>query len=105
LEFGGEDSSVTLVCKFDSGVQQRIPCGKGEWKKGRWAIGTRPEQPAAACGAWTGDAVYTAQICLYETPFVLTLRLNFSDKRLRLDSTWNVSFGAAKKVQLVGEQK
>jgi CubicO group peptidase (beta-lactamase class C family) len=105
LEFGGEDSGVTLVCKFDSGIQQRIPCGKGEWKKGRLAIGSRPEQPTAASGAWAGDGVYTAKICLYETPFVLTLRLEFADQKLKLDWTGNVSFGAAKKVQLVGERK
>ena len=46
---------------------------RGEWKKGRLAFGTFPEQPAAASGAWTGDDTFTAKICFYETPFILTL--------------------------------
>jgi CubicO group peptidase (beta-lactamase class C family) len=100
----GEGDSVTLLCKIN-GNEQRMACGNGEWKKGRLAIGTFREQPAAACGAWTGDGVYTAKICLHETPFIATLRLNYTDKQLRLDSSWNVSFRAAKKAQLVGERK
>jgi CubicO group peptidase (beta-lactamase class C family) len=105
LEFDGEGNAVTLLCKVNGGDPQRVACGNGEWKKGRLAIGTRPEQPAAVSGAWTADAVYTARICLYETPYVMTLHLDFSEKRLRLDSRWNVAFGAPKKVELVGELK
>jgi hypothetical protein len=105
LEYRSSDSPVTLVCKFNDGAQQRITCGKGEWKKGRLAIGTSKEQPAAASGAWTEDGVYTAKICLYETPFVYTLRLDLADKKLRLDWSPNVGFGPANKVKLVGEPK
>jgi CubicO group peptidase (beta-lactamase class C family) len=101
----GEGDRVTLLCQFNNGAQQRITCGNGQWKKGRLAIGTFREQPAAVCGAWTDDGVYTAKICLYETPFVVTLRLNFADKQLRVDSSWNVSFRGTKKAQLVGERK
>jgi CubicO group peptidase (beta-lactamase class C family) len=105
LEFGGEGDSATLICQFNGGPVQRILCGLGEWKKGRAAIGRLKDQPAAACGAWTADNEYTARICLYETPFVFTLRLNFDKKQLRLDWTPNVGFGAARKVQLIGELK
>jgi CubicO group peptidase (beta-lactamase class C family) len=105
LEFSEGDSPVTLVCRSNGGEPQRITCGKGEWKKGRMAIGTRPQQPAAACGAWTGDSVYEAKVCLYETPFVVNLRLQFVEKRLRLDWTWNVALRGARKAELVGEQK
>jgi CubicO group peptidase (beta-lactamase class C family) len=105
LEFDSAGDNVTLMCQFNNGIRQRILCGKGEWKKGRLALGARAEQPAAACGAWTADGVYMAAICLYETPYVQTLRLDFGAKGLRLESAWNVSFGAAKKIQLVGEGK
>jgi hypothetical protein len=105
LEVGEGDGPVTLVCRFNGGAMQRIACGKGEWKKGRAAISARPEQPAAACGAWTEDGVYTAKICLNETPYVLTLRLHFAVNRLKLDWSQNVGFGGGKKVQLVGEPK
>jgi CubicO group peptidase (beta-lactamase class C family) len=103
LEFAGD--AVTLVGRFNGGGEQRIACGHGEWKKGRLAFGPLPEQPAAACGAWTGDGVYTAKICLSETPYVITAVLNFADGRLRLNTTWNVSFGPPKKGPLVGERR
>jgi CubicO group peptidase (beta-lactamase class C family) len=105
LEFNGEGSPVTLTCQFKGGDPQRIACGKGEWKKSHAAIGRLADQPAAACGAWTGDNEYTARICLSQTPFIFTLRLHFDDKRIRLDWEPNVGFGAARKVQLIGELK
>src|SRR5262249_38307228 len=76
LEFG-KDSAVTLVTRVE-GVERRIPCGSGEWKKGRVAWGRLPEQPAAVAGAWTADDAFTAKVCFTETPFVYTLRLKFT---------------------------
>ena len=105
IEFDNEASPVTLVFQYNGGEKKRITCGQGEWKKGRVAIGQLPEQPAAATGAWTGNAVYTAKVCLYETPFVFTFRLHFEDKQLRLNSSPNVAFRMAKKGELIGEQK
>jgi hypothetical protein len=105
IEFGKEEGPVTLVGRFNDGTEQRIVCGRGEWKKGRVAFGTFPERPAAASGAWTGNNTYTAKICFYETPYLLTINLNFSDDKLRFDPTWNVSFGPTKPGQLVGELK
>ena len=40
-----------------------------------------------------------------KTPFVLTVSLDFADDRLKMDTTWNVSFGAARRGPLVGERK
>ncbi|HTU93684.1 MAG TPA: serine hydrolase [Gemmataceae bacterium] len=105
LEFGSDGGPVTLVCQFNGGALRRIPCGQGEWKKGRMAIGRLAEQPAAASGAWTADGEYTARICLYETPFVFNFRLHFDEKQLRFDWTQNASFGSSRKGQLIGERK
>jgi CubicO group peptidase (beta-lactamase class C family) len=105
LEFTSEGGPVTLVCQFNGRAPQRIVCGQGDWKKGRLAIGRQEDQPAAACGAWTGDGEYTARICLYETPFVFNFRLRFDEKRLRLDWAQNASFSPANKGQLIGERK
>jgi hypothetical protein len=104
VEFDGANGPVTLMCKFN-GSEHRISCGKGEWKKGHMAIGGLADQPAAACGAWTEDGVYTARVCLCETPFVFNFRLHFDDKKLKVDWAQNVSFGPATKGQLVGERK
>jgi hypothetical protein len=105
LEFGTDGKDVTLIGKFNDGEEQRIACGNGEWKKTRVAFGRMPLQPIAVSGAWSADDTYTAKICFYETPYALTVRLAFSEDKLRLDSTMNVSFGATKPQQLIGERK
>src|SRR5262245_55972537 len=71
------DNGDILIARFN-GVDQQIECCRGEWKKGRLALGTMAEQPAAASGAWTADDTYTAKICLTQTPFILTMKLKFS---------------------------
>jgi CubicO group peptidase (beta-lactamase class C family) len=105
LEFGAGGDGVTLVGRFNGGEEQRIPCGNGEWKKGRFAFGRTAPQPAAASGAWTADDTYTAKVCFNETPYIVTVRLDFSGGKLRLDPSWNVSFGATKTGPLTGERK
>ena len=102
LESDGKDGAVTLVARFD-GVERRIVCGRGAWQKGRVAWGPFPEQPAAASGAWTEDDTFTAKICFYETPFIITVRLKFSGDELRCDAESNVGFGPIKQPQLVGK--
>jgi CubicO group peptidase (beta-lactamase class C family) len=98
----GADGAVTLVTKVD-GVERRVACGKGEWKKGKAAWGRLPELPAAACGTWTGDDTYTAKLCFYETPFTITVRLKFTGNEVRCESESNVGFGATKEAALVGK--
>jgi CubicO group peptidase (beta-lactamase class C family) len=101
LETKDENGEVTLIARFD-GADQRIPCGRGVWKKGRLAYGNFSAQPAAASGAWTGDDIFTAKICFYETPFIITLSLKFADDKLLLDSEANVAFGPTKQPRLEG---
>ncbi len=94
---------MTLVARID-GVDRRIACGSGSWKKGTFAYGPMfPEQPAAASGAWTGDDTFKAKICFYETPFIITLTLKFGGDQLLLDAASNVGFGPTKQPQLVGK--
>jgi len=102
LESGANLGAVTLVARF-AGVEKRILCGRGAWQKGRLAYGPLPEQPAAVSGAWTTDDTFTAKICFYETPFIITLRLKFTGDQLLLDSESNVGFGWTKQSQLVGK--
>ncbi|HEX5270989.1 MAG TPA: serine hydrolase [Gemmataceae bacterium] len=103
LELGAD--GVTLIGRSNGGDEQRIACGSGEWKKGRFAFGRTAAQPAAASGAWTADDTYTVKVCFNETPYVLTARLDFSGGKLRLDPTWNVSFGGTRPAPLTGERK
>jgi CubicO group peptidase (beta-lactamase class C family) len=101
LESGSNGDVATFVARFN-GVDHRIRCGRGEWRKDRLAYGTSPEQPTAVSGAWTGDDTFKAKLCFYETPFCETLTLKFSGDQLLFDSESNVAFGPTKQPQLVG---
>jgi CubicO group peptidase (beta-lactamase class C family) len=97
-----DDPGATLVAKIN-GVEQRIPCGHGEWRNGQFAFGTLTKQPAAASGAWTSDDTFTAKLCFYETPFILKTTLKFTGEELHVGIEPNVSFGATKLSPLVGK--
>jgi CubicO group peptidase (beta-lactamase class C family) len=100
----GADGDLTLVARV-SGSEQRIVFGRHAWRKGRIAWSGLPEQPAAAAGAWTADDTFTAKICFYETPFVITVRLKFTGDEVRYESERNVGFGPGKETPLVGRSK
>ena len=97
-----DDNGETLVTRI-GGVDQRIACGRGEWKKGRLAFATFAEQPAAASGAWTADDTFSVRICFIETPFLLKARLKFSGSEVSLDSESNVGFGSTSQSTLFGK--
>ncbi len=97
-----DKGAVTLVARF-SGVDRQIDCGRGAWKKSRLAFGPFADQPAAVSGAWTTDDTYTARICFYETPFLVTVRLKFAGDTLLFDSRSNVGFRDTTQPQLVGK--
>jgi CubicO group peptidase (beta-lactamase class C family) len=102
IESEGKDGSVTLVARID-GVERRIACGHGSWQKGRAAWGRFAEQPAAASGAWTEEDTYTAKLCFYESPFIVTVRLKFAGDEVRCRAESNVGFGPTKDSALVGK--
>jgi CubicO group peptidase (beta-lactamase class C family) len=96
----GEEADV-LVARF-KGNEQRITCGRGEWKKGRMAYADFPERPEAASGAWIGGDTYKVRICFYETPFIVTFTLKFSDDQLDFGAESNVGFKPTKNPRLTG---
>ena len=102
LEASGKDEALTIVARV-AGIDQRIPCGRGTWQKSQAAWGRLNRQPMAASGAWTAPDTYTARLCFYETPFIITLRLQFTDNELRLTSESNVGFDRTKDTTLVGK--
>lgn len=104
IESKASDDAVTLIVRVD-GAEQRIVCGRGKWQRGRIAWGPLPEQPTAASGAWTEDDTFTARLCFYETPYIYTIRLNFTGRQLRYDAEANVSFGPTKQPQLIGRMQ
>ena len=102
LSAGKQDGEVTLDIVSNDEASS-IACGSSAWRKTRIAWGGLPEQPAAACGAWTADDIYTAKFCFYETPFVATVQLKLVDGGLKLTSQTNVGFGPNRGFELVGK--
>lgn len=100
----GDADGTTLVARFD-GRQQSIRCARGAWHKGRAAWGASPEQPIAASGAWDDDGAFTARLCFYETPFVVTVRLAFAGDEVRCNAAANVGFGPTQRPELVGKAR
>jgi CubicO group peptidase (beta-lactamase class C family) len=102
LESDDKGEAISLVVR-KGGADQRIACGRGAWSKGRLSWDSSAEQPAAASGAWTADSAYTAKLCFYETPFVVTIRLQFNGDEVHYRSESNVGFGSNKAVELTGK--
>lgn len=100
----GSDDKMTanLSIRLD-GAEHEVALGRDCWLQGRINWGKLPEQPVSASAAWTGDQVLTAKLCFHETPFVITLRLQFNDKDVKLTSESNVGFGATAEPPLTGQ--
>ncbi len=104
LHLEGNGQQAIIVSKIN-GIERKLTCGAGEWRKGMTAFGTGPDQPAAASGAWTADDTYTAKIVLYETPFIVTATFKFAAGKLEYEAKRNVGFGATTQGKLAGEKK
>ncbi len=102
LRAGESDDSSILELKID-GVEQKIVCGHGRWEKAKLAFGPLATQPAAASGGWTAADTFTAKLCFYETPFIVTVQLKFTGEELQLSSQSNVGFGPQKPVEITGK--
>jgi CubicO group peptidase (beta-lactamase class C family) len=99
-----KSGGVKLMMTY-GGVAQPLECGFNEWKSGKLKMGLSsltPEHQVAACGAWSSDSEYNVKLCLVETPFVLSLKLQFKGDELLFDSESNVGFAQSNKPQLVG---
>jgi hypothetical protein len=93
---------VMIVARID-GVDHTLLYGHGKWVEGKTAWGPLHDQSVAASGAWTSDDTFTAKLCFYETPFIITIRLTFSGDELHVSTESNVGFGPTKEATLVGK--
>ncbi len=85
-----------------AGKDQTVSCGQGEWVRGRFTMGQAKDRAVGASGAWMADDLYVAKLCLYETPYILTLKLRFAGDQLTFESEQNVAFGA-RSIKVLGE--
>jgi hypothetical protein len=57
----------------------------------------------AASGAWTEDNTFTARLCFYETPHIITVTLTFSEDEVRYNAEANVGFGPTREPESIGK--
>ncbi|HVR86427.1 MAG TPA: serine hydrolase [Planctomycetota bacterium] len=98
----GKDASLLLRV---NGVESKVDCGFQDWRREKGNFGAYRDEPAAAMGAWGGEHTYIVKQVFYETPFYLTLTIQFMGAELSFVSETNVGFGATKKPALVGKRE
>lgn len=109
-DFRNDGTTIVLSTDNDDAT---IECGYGVWQRcettlpyrtGRATLTPQPKDKlrVATSGAWSDTATYTAQICLYETPFIRTLTLHFTGDTITIGSNVNVSFGPTQLEELTG---
>ncbi len=96
------DGAVTLKAR-QYGRDLSITPGRGAWVRGEFPQTPNSNQPVAASGAWTADDTYTVQLAQYRTPFIMTIRLKFTDDEVTLEREMNVGFGNTKPAVLTGK--
>ena len=96
----GRDGSG-LILRVN-GEEQRLICGQA-WQKGHAAWDSFPRRPVASSGAWTTEDTFTVKLCFFETPFITTFRLKFTDDELRFSGESNVGFGSTREPELIGK--
>lgn len=101
IEQNASEGGETLVLQIDGG-ERRIACGRGAWRDGEIAWGMLNAQPGAAASGWQGDT-FTAKLCFYETPFIVTLQAKFAGDQVTLNAETNVGFGPTKQPELIGK--
>ncbi|MBE2212429.1 MAG: serine hydrolase [Opitutaceae bacterium] len=87
-----------------------IAVGSGSWIRGRTTFGSDVEpgyrvlveRAVAAQGGWASPDTFVAKLCFYETPYAITVKLQFGGDLVVLDGSYNVSFGPNDLPQLIG---
>ncbi len=96
-----EGNRCRMVLRNERG-EHPVECGNGAWVKGTTLLGERGPSKVAASGAWSDDATYTMQLCLYTTPFIQTMTWKFAGDQVTLTRKANVGFGPTEGPPLVG---
>lgn len=78
-----------------------VECGFNTWEKGKLMVANQL-QPVAASDAWTSHDTVTARLCFYHTPFIQTLRVEFAEDQVRLNTEANAGFGTTQESEIIG---
>ncbi len=101
IESGGNSKDVILVTKVD-GKEQRIACSGAEWKRGELSIPLTTRKNVASSAAWEDEKTLVIKVVLYETPHIITRRLQFTGDEVSYSSEMNAG---GKEKPVVGRRK
>lgn len=100
-EAGADRSAGSFTVRIGE-MDQRIGFGVGSWVKGAFSPAHGDPVAIASSGAWTGDDTFTAVLCEYRTPYILTYSARYSGDEVELNVHANVSLFGGKDVVLRG---
>ncbi len=103
LRFESKSHGTDIVLETESGVQ-RIECRGDQWTTVTSTLPAFASSKVSTCGAWENNDTLVAKVCLFETPYIWTMKFNVKDDSVTLDMETNVGFRSTKQL-LVGKVK
>jgi CubicO group peptidase (beta-lactamase class C family) len=102
ITFGlvSNDKSITM---WHAEEELTLPIGYGEMLPGKMTIPGLGNVPVASSGAWTSENTFRAMMYNYESPHAIIYDFTFEDNKILVDSEFNVTFGPAKRPQVIGK--
>ena len=97
LDFTGNTLTYRLLGGGARRGKHTLTFGRSAWVDGEFFMGgghreLPPPPNAAASGRWKTDDTFELTICLYQTPFIVTLSFTFTPQQVSLQYATNVSF-------------
>jgi CubicO group peptidase (beta-lactamase class C family) len=96
------ESDRTALVVVDARGAHVVEAAPGRWREGRTSLLAEEETPVAAAGGWSDDASFLARIIQTETPFSITIALDFAGDEVTLTVDQNVSFGPTRLLHTTG---
>lgn len=107
LDFASNTLIYHLLGSAPQGGSHALSFGRSEWAQGVSFLGidlyrTPVSIKAVTSGAWKTASTFALTICLYETPYILTLSFSFLNEEVRVKYQANVSFGPLELPDITG---
>jgi CubicO group peptidase (beta-lactamase class C family) len=101
LESRPDCTRLTIV---DAAGTHVVDCGRGEWTTGTSSLLGNPDVPVASAGTWPDDTSFLATVYFTETPFAVTVSLDFVEdgREVTVTVEQNVSFEPTRLLHTIG---
>ncbi|MFN2202718.1 MAG: serine hydrolase domain-containing protein, partial [Caldilineaceae bacterium] len=86
-----ENGTCHLLVRDEQG-EHDVVCGRGAWNSGITTMGMGVPMRVAASSGWLNDHTLAVDLCMYETPHIMTLTCRFDGDSVSVDKRLNVSF-------------